>query len=95
MYHGSEFEVPSSEPGMNPVIGFYTTRVVVAKNEQEAREKAVEELLKEDHVQNFIKITRTNSTKVPMIEVEKIKELFWFQNRMQKYAGFTLYQNEN
>jgi hypothetical protein len=95
MFHGSEFEVPSSEPGMNPVIGFYTTRVVVAKNEQEAREKAVEELLKEDYVQNFIKITRTNSTKVPMVEIEKIQKLSWLQNRLQKHAGFTLYQNES
>ncbi len=57
---------------MDPIIGFYTTRVVVAKNEQEAREKAVEELLKEDQVKNLIKITRTNSTKVPVIEVDKI-----------------------
>ena len=95
MFHGAEFEVPSSEPGTNPVIGFYTTRVVVAKNKQEAREKAVEELLKEDHVQNFIKITRKNSTKMPMIEVESIQEISWFQNRLRKYAGFTLYQNEN
>ena len=80
---------------MDPIIGFYTTRVVVAKNEQEAREKAVEELLKEDQVKNLIKITRTNSTKVPVIEVEKIQEISWFQNRLQKYAGFTLYRNEN
>lgn len=95
MFHGSEFEVPSFESGMDSIIGFYTTRVVVAKNEQEARKKAVEELLKEDQVQTFIKITRNSSTKMPMIEVENIQEISWFQNRLRKHAGFTLYQNEN
>ena len=77
---------------MSPVIGFYTTRVLVAKNEQEVREKAVEELLKEENVQNFIKITRTNSKKTPLIEVEEIQKLFWFQSRLRKPPGFCFYQ---
>ncbi len=80
-------------PEVDPVIGFYTTRIVVARNEQEAGEKGVEELLKEKEVQNFIRATRCSSNKEPVIEIEKIEEVSWLQS-LKKYAGFSLYQHE-
>ena len=55
----------------------------------------LDELLKEDQVKDLIKITRSNSTKEPVIDIENIQEISWFQNRLQKFAGFTLYRNEN
>ena len=96
MYHGSGFNVPSSTlgHGLDQIIGFYTTRVLVATSEVEARERAVPELLKEETLKHLISVTTSTTGREPIIEIESIKKLSWFEDRQQKHAGFSFYAND-
>lgn len=93
MFHGTKLEIPSSENGGDPVIGFYTTRIVTANDASDAKERGIENLLKEEVVRDFIKITRLNTSLEPTIEVERIDEVSQLQGQ-RTYDGFTLYKKE-
>lgn len=96
MYHGSKLNVPLSEPtlDMESIIGFYTTRIVVAGSELEAMEKAMAQLLGEEQVKNLIATTKDISGNEPIIEIERVQKLSWHQDRLQKHKGFTFYAND-
>lgn len=96
MYHGSKFNVPSTTPapGFEAIIGFYTTRIVVAENELEAKEKGIDQLLNEEEVRHLISTTQSTSGKEPIIEIESVRRLSWNGHRRQKHAGFAFYSDD-
>lgn len=87
MLRGENFEINNEDKQVN--FGFFTTRVVKAKDEEEAEYKAVE-LIKKD--KSLVSVMARDSKYTPMIYLESIsKAPFW---RKLGGTGYTFWPME-
>jgi hypothetical protein len=85
MLRGENFEIPLDR--VPERMGFYTTRFVLASNEADAENKAVE-LVRGDEV--LRKATVKTSMYTPMIYLESLERRPWW-HIFRKQQGFTFW----
>jgi hypothetical protein len=88
LLQGSEFTLLVE--GTGPIIGFFTSRFIAARNSEEASEKAKTSVLQEWRRQGFDASTGT----MPQVRVE-YAEATDMQFRLRSGGGFTFYGSED
>jgi hypothetical protein len=89
---GTGIEVPCPEDGGEPIIGFFTTRLVKARTVDEAEGKAKEMVLSDWTVGEYASI---NQGGTPALKVDTVYSASWWQSLKYKNTGHTFYtENE-
>jgi len=91
----SQLSIPREVSGTHAEIeGFYTTRYVLAKSQDEAKTKVISKLLKEDQVKSIITTSKKRSSQKPGIEVDEIEKVSFFTDLFSRKYGLIFFQSE-
>jgi hypothetical protein len=89
MLHGHGIRFPFEDGKL--VIGFYTSRVVMAASAEEAVEKAKAQVTE---LWASPEYAAQNQGPLPVLKTEKVSEVSWWQARKIPNKGHTFYANE-
>ncbi len=87
MLHGSGVDV-AVDDSPDPIVGFYTARVVTAKSESEAERLAVENVLEQWSAGPYGQVNRGT---VPRLTVESVEVTSWFDRLFRRGTGYVFY----
>jgi hypothetical protein len=76
------------EGGSTPCIGFYTSRAVRANSAEEAAEKATQSVLAVWATEEYV---RANAGGVPLLSIDKVEKVSFWQARKIPNNGHTFY----
>jgi hypothetical protein len=79
------------DDGGDPIIGFYTTRIVRARDNIEAAKMVKQVILEEWGKEPFLS---SNTSALPILNIESIEELPIYRGIFRQLSGYTFYLKE-
>lgn len=92
MLHGKGVEVPPIDGGAVPMIGFFTTRAVTARDADDACRSASEKVLAEWTKGRF---AASNRGSMPTLSVERVVEVSLFSRWLRHSTSYIFYANDS
>ena len=90
--HGSNLIVP--QEGDRCIIGFYTTRIVSARDEKEAEALVKKLILLDPDIESALITTKKNGSNNELnLQVESVEKIPFYSGLFFKNKGFTFYLN--
>jgi hypothetical protein len=94
-FNGTGFSVPVE--GGPPLSGFYTVRRVLAENDEDAAQRALAALQKEERYRGMEEVTvqQTGSRETCAVHIEDLQPLSWWRWHFTKSpASFIFYRED-
>lgn len=91
MFNGTGIRIPTQD-SPRFIIGFYTTRLVRAASEEEAAQRAKENILTQWHTPEY---TNSNIGSIPMLNFESVIKTTFFDSLFFRGNGHSFYLEED
>ena|SRR5258706_13833179 len=90
--HGTGIEVPAIGGDEPPMVGFFTTRAVTARDANEASRLAADAIRNEWSVGSYASANRGSA---PTLRVDDVFELSFFGRWFKRRRGYTFYAGDS